>query len=128
MGFFESEDTAPVTAVRRPGDGYCPVCHRYAITSLHQTIWDPQTNQTWLVCEKIVCLDCNKKKGRLIGLYTSSDGYHTDFSMRHAKLPKGVEPEWLRRAVEKSPLTNAFTPGEVAQYRKELYGRYDDKN
>lgn len=123
MGFFESEDTAPVTAVRRPGDGYCPVCHRYGMVSLHQMIWDPQTNQTWLVCEKIVCIDCNKKQGRLVSLYTTSDGRHYDFSLRHAKLPPGIEAEWLRRAVEKRPLSNTFTPGEVAQYRKDLYGR-----
>ena len=118
MGFFESEDAAPVTAVRRPGDGYCPVCGKYGITALRVIVRDPQSHETADVCFKKVCLHCNKGRGRLIGLYTSSDGYHADFSLHHARLPKGFDDTDVRRAVEKNPLQGSFTPGELAQYRR----------
>ena len=123
MSFFE-EPAAPRTVQRRSGDGYCPVCGQYGITALRVIVWDPQSHETADVCFKKVCLHCNKGRGRLIGLYTSSDGYHADFSLRHARLPKGFDDADIRRAVEKNPLQGSFTPGELAQYRrKDMYGR-----
>lgn len=124
MGFFESEDTAPVTAVGRPEDGYCPVCGQYGAVALRVMVWDPQTHETTEVCSKIICMRCNKGRGRLIGLYTSLDGDHADFNLRYAKLPKGFDDTDIRRAVEKNPLQSTFTPGELAQYRrKDIHGR-----
>lgn len=118
MGFFEEEETADAPKVRRKGDGYCPVCGKYAITALRVIVWDPQAHWTKDVCFKKVCLNCNKGKGRLVALYTSSDGYNADYSLQHAQLPKGFDADDIRRAVEKNPRQSSFTPGELAQYRR----------
>lgn len=122
MGFFEDE-VAPVSRMHRSGDGYCPVCQSYGQVALRVIVWDPETRQTTDVCFKKVCIHCNKGKGRLVGLFTTTTGKTADYSLRWAKLPKDFDAEDVRRAVEKNPLQGSFTPGELAQYRRPDLGR-----
>lgn len=116
MGFFDEDNTA-TTAVHRAGDGYCPVCHKYDKVVLRVYLRNPDTNEHTEVCFKNVCLSCNKKKGRLVSLFTW-DGGKIDFSCRYAKLPRGIYFESVRKAVENAPLQNCFTLGEIRQYQR----------
>ncbi len=116
MKFFEEESAAPAV-VHRSGDGYCPVCQQYGKVVLRVCLSDPETNANMDVCFKLVCLYCNKKKGRLLRLFTW-DGGKPDFSCKYVKLPKGISFEALSKAVENEPLQNYFTLGEVRQYQR----------
>lgn len=113
MGFFES-DSEPKNSFLNPN--YCPVCQKVGRFSLPVFIWDPEKHQVTEVCFKTICIYCQKGNGRLISLFTLLPGARPDFSLQKAILPPGIRMDSFKKAVEKNPKKNSFTPGEISQY------------
>ena len=95
----------------------CHRCGEYGRASFK--IYLQTENGPKFLCNSVICVNCNDRKGQWETMYTGDPGY-PDYQLRATRLPAGITWDDVQKALMAKPTCRIFTAEDL---NKAKYGR-----
>lgn len=103
------------TAFKTQTSQLCNRCGEYGRASLK--IFLQTENGPKFLCNSVICVYCNSRKGQWETMYTGDPGY-PDYQLRGTRLPAGITWNDVQRALMAKPTCRIFTVDDLVKARQ----------